>query len=91
MFFNYDIVPTVYITNATCSSCAVGSMTSDGTYMNVNDYYIKYYIDNSSDKEAILALFENEVYFDEDDEESAEKAVEQLVVDKKENFYDYYD
>ena len=42
-------------------------------------------------KEEILELFENEVFFDSEDEISAEREIERLIVKKQGNFYKYYD
>ena len=35
-------------------------------------------------------VFKNEVYFDSEDELSAEKEIERLIVKKQESFYNYY-
>lgn len=43
-----------------------------------------------SNKKEIIKLFKNEKYFDKKDNESAEKVIKRLAVEKKDNFYEYY-
>ena len=89
---NYLNTPQIYHTNPVVEKTiyTYGNVSCSGTNLNFKDYYIYYLIRNKSEKEEILNLFSNEVFFDKDDELAAEKEIERLAVPKQDNFYDYY-
>ncbi len=55
-----------------------------------NMMQITFWFDEIENKEEILDMFNNEVFFDKDDEIAAEKEIKRLAVKKQDNFYDYY-
>ena len=72
------------------STTAKKVLNCSGTYLNPNDCFVNYFIKKETNKEKILNLFKNEVFFDKDDESAAEKEIEKLIVKKQDNFYNYY-
>ena len=58
--------------------------------MKYNMMQITFWFDEIENKEEILDMFNNEVFFDKDDEIAAEKEIKRLAVKKQDNFYDYY-
>ena len=68
-----------------------GNLICGGTYLNQNDSFIYYFVKRKSVKEEILKIFNNEIYFDKNDELAAEREIKKLTIEKKGNFYNYYD
>lgn len=92
---NTGITPQIYIPNQIVEKYntidTYGSVNCSGTNLDPNKCYVYYIFKPKTTKEEILKLFENEVYFDSDDEISAEREIERLIVKKQGNFYKYYD
>ena len=92
LMMNQAVIPSIYSPNPIVEKVlnAYGNINCNGTYLNPNDCFVYYFIKKKTDKEEILDIFNNEVFFDKDDEIAAEKEIKRLAVKKQDNFYNYY-
>ena len=79
---NLPIVETVVSPYGNTSIC--------GTFLDLDKYFDFFKIKNKSSKEEILDIFENEVFYD-DDNAAALEEIKALQIEKKGNIFSYYD
>lgn len=94
LMFNSGVNPPIYSPYPIVekySTNTIGAVNCGGTNLNPNDCYVYYLVNNKTTKEEVLELFKDEIYFDIDDEVSAEREIKMLKVEKQGNFYNYYD
>lgn len=89
MSMNSNFYNTAPIVETIVSS--YGNASFGGTYLDPDKYYIQIKVKNKTNKDEILSLFENEVYFDEKDNAAALEEIKLLQVEKKGNIFNYYD
>lgn len=63
----------------------------NATFLDDGKYYLPIQINNISEKEIIMNLYENEKYFEEEENSILEKIIENNSVPTQNNFFDYYD
>ena len=95
LMINQGIDPQIYTPHPIAEKYntinTIGSVNCGGTNLDPNNCFVYYIFKPKTAKEEILELFENEVFFDSEDEISAEREIERLIVKKQGNFYKYYD
>lgn len=95
LMINQGIDPQIYTPHTIVEKYntinTIGSVNCGGTNLDPNNSFVYYILKPKTTKEEILELFENEVFFDTEDEISAEREIERLIVKKQGNFYNYYD
>lgn len=95
LMINQNVNPSIYtpyqIVEKYNTIDTIGSVNCGGTNLDPNDCFVYYILKPKTTKEEILELSENEVFFDSEDELSAEREIERLMVKKQGNFYNYYD
>lgn len=99
LMINQNVNPSIYTPNPIVEKAKIffgvnrpyGDSICGGTYLNQNDCFVYYFVKRKSVKEEILEIFDNEVFFDSMDESAAEREIARLAIEKKGNFYNYYD
>ena len=69
------------------------NVSSDGTFNNLNDMFerLSIKIKPLSDTEKILKLYEDCVYFGEEESKKLNEYIKKVSIKEKENIFDYYD
>lgn len=85
-YYNYNIQNTSHIETITTS------ISNDGTFAGLNDMIEKLSlrIKPTSDKEKIFDMFEDSVYFGDDEKKKVDKYINSICVKEKDNIFDYY-
>ena len=63
----------------------------NATFMDDGKYYMPININNISEKEAIMKMYENEKFFGEEENRVLDEIIEKISVKAQNNFFDYYD
>ena len=83
---NYNNLPIVETVVSSYGNTSIG-----GTFLDFDKYFDFFKIKNKSAKEEILDIFENEVFFNDDDNAAALEEIKTLQIEKKGNIFSYYD
>jgi len=87
MPYDYDRTPVPYVETISTN------ISSDGTFNSFNDMLekISLRIKSLNDKEKIFGLYEDCVYFGDDENKKLNEYIKSISIKEKENIFDYYD
>lgn len=63
----------------------------NATFLDDGKYYLPVQINDISEKEVIMKLYENEKFFGDEENKILEKIINNNAVPTQKNFFDYYD